>query len=76
MEAFFREVTKVHAMPLQQPELWRAHSMELVGAPLALYSCAFYLTMIIIAFARSGDAASKPWKPIGDVATSRWAYAV
>ena len=34
MEAFFREVTRVHAMPPQDPELWRAHGMELVGPPL------------------------------------------
>ncbi len=36
MEAFFREVTKANAMPPQDPELWRAHGMELVGPPLAL----------------------------------------
>jgi len=34
MEAFFREVTKANAMPPQQPELWRAHDMELLGPPL------------------------------------------
>ena len=34
MEAFFREVTKANAMPPQDPELWRAHGMELVGPPL------------------------------------------
>ncbi len=34
MEAFFREVTKAEAMPAQDPELWRAHGMELVGPPL------------------------------------------
>lgn len=34
MEAFFREVTKANAMPPQQPELWRAHGMELLGPPL------------------------------------------
>ena len=34
MEAFFREVTKANAMPPQNPELWRAHGMELVGPPL------------------------------------------
>ncbi len=34
MEAFFREVTKASAMPPQDPELWRAHGMELVGPPL------------------------------------------
>jgi mannose-6-phosphate isomerase-like protein (cupin superfamily) len=36
MEAFFREVTKANAMPPQDPALWRAHGMELVGPPLAL----------------------------------------
>ncbi len=34
MEAFFREVTKANAMPAQDPELWRAHGMELLGPPL------------------------------------------
>ena len=34
MEAFFREVTKKNAMPPQDPELWRAHGMELLGPPL------------------------------------------
>ncbi|MFZ7127699.1 MAG: cupin domain-containing protein [Desulfobacterales bacterium] len=34
MEAFFREVTKANAMPPQDPELWRAHGMELIGPPL------------------------------------------
>lgn len=34
MEAFFREVTKTNAMPVQDPELWRAHGMEVVGPPL------------------------------------------
>ena len=34
MEAFFREVTKANAMPPQDPELWRAHGMELMGPPL------------------------------------------
>lgn len=34
MEAFFREVTKVNAMPPQDPALWRAHGMELLGPPL------------------------------------------
>lgn len=34
MEAFFREVTKTNAMPSQDPALWRAHGMELVGPPL------------------------------------------
>jgi len=36
MEAFFREVTKANAMPPQDPELWRAHGMELLGPPLAV----------------------------------------
>jgi quercetin dioxygenase-like cupin family protein len=36
MEAFFREVTKENAMPPQDPDLWRAHDMELVGPPLAV----------------------------------------
>jgi len=36
MEAFFREVTKANAMPPQNPELWRAHGMELVGPPLRM----------------------------------------
>ncbi len=36
MEAFFREVTKANAMPPQDPELWRAHGMELLGPPLSL----------------------------------------
>ena len=36
MEAFFREVTKANAMPPQDPALWRAHGMELVGPPLSL----------------------------------------
>lgn len=34
MEAFFREVTKADAMPPQNPQLWRAHGMELLGPPL------------------------------------------
>lgn len=34
MEAFFREVTKAGAMPPRDPELWRAHGMELLGPPL------------------------------------------
>ncbi len=34
MEAFFREVTKANAMPPQDPALWRAHGMELIGPPL------------------------------------------
>jgi quercetin dioxygenase-like cupin family protein len=34
MEAFFREVTKANAMPPQDPAIWRAHGMELLGPPL------------------------------------------
>jgi mannose-6-phosphate isomerase-like protein (cupin superfamily) len=34
MEAFFREVTKGGAMPRQDPKLWQAHGMELLGPPL------------------------------------------
>lgn len=34
MEAFFREVSKANAMPPRDPELWRAHGMELLGPPL------------------------------------------
>jgi quercetin dioxygenase-like cupin family protein len=36
MEAFFREVTKANAMPPQDPALWRAHRMKLLGPPLAV----------------------------------------
>ena len=36
MEAFFRKVTQANAMPPQDPELWRAHGMELLGPPLSL----------------------------------------
>ena len=35
MGAFLREVTQANAMPPQDPELWRAHGMELLGPPLA-----------------------------------------
>ena len=34
MEAFFRETSKANARPLQDPEFWRAHGMELLGPPL------------------------------------------
>ena len=34
MEAVFREITKANAMPPQDPALWRAYGMELVGPPL------------------------------------------
>jgi quercetin 2,3-dioxygenase len=36
MEAFFRELTKLGSMPPQDPALWLAHGMELVGPPLAV----------------------------------------
>lgn len=36
MQAFFREVTKANAMPPQDPALWRAHGMELLGPPLSV----------------------------------------
>jgi quercetin dioxygenase-like cupin family protein len=36
MEAFFREVTKANAMPPQNPELWHAHGMALLGPPMAV----------------------------------------
>lgn len=36
MEAFFREVTRANAMPSQDPALWRAHGMELLGPPLSV----------------------------------------
>lgn len=38
MEAFFREVTQANAMPPQDPALWRAHGMELIGPPLPIDS--------------------------------------
>jgi mannose-6-phosphate isomerase-like protein (cupin superfamily) len=34
MEAFFREVSKANAMPPQDPRLWQAHGMELLGPPM------------------------------------------
>lgn len=34
MEEFFRQVTQSNAMPVQDPQLWRAHGMQLVGPPL------------------------------------------
>jgi len=34
MEAFFNEIMKANAMPPQDPALWRAYGMELVGPPL------------------------------------------
>lgn len=36
MEAFFREVTKANAMPPQDPALWHAHGMQLLGPPLSV----------------------------------------
>lgn len=36
MESFFREVTEANAMPPQDPALWRAHGMELLGPPLSV----------------------------------------
>lgn len=36
MEAFFREVTRANAMPPQDPALWRAYGMELLGPPLSV----------------------------------------
>ncbi len=36
MEAFFRIVNQANAMPPEDPALWRAHGMELLGPPLAL----------------------------------------
>ncbi len=36
MEAFFREVTKANAMPPQDPALWRAYGMDLLGPPLSV----------------------------------------
>ena len=35
MEAYFREVTKAHAVLSQDSEFWRAYGMELLGTPLA-----------------------------------------
>ncbi len=34
MEAFFRDLTKANAMPPQDPALWRAYGVELLGPPL------------------------------------------
>ena len=36
MESFFREVTKANAMPPQDPGLWHAHGMELLGPSLTV----------------------------------------
>lgn len=34
MEAFFHAVSRTNGMPAQDPALWRAHGMELLGPPL------------------------------------------
>ncbi len=36
MEAFFNETIKARAMPPQDPELWLAHDMQLLGPPLTV----------------------------------------
>jgi quercetin dioxygenase-like cupin family protein len=36
MEEFFRQITKANAMPPQDPALWRAYGMELLGPPLTV----------------------------------------
>ena len=36
MPTFFREVTKTNAMPVQDPALWQAHDMKLIGPPLSI----------------------------------------
>ena len=36
MPAFFRKVSKANAMPPQDPAVWLAHGMQLVGPPLKL----------------------------------------
>jgi hypothetical protein len=36
MAVFFRHVTRADAMPPQDPALWSAHGMTLLGPPLAL----------------------------------------
>jgi len=36
METFFREVTKANAMPPQNPAVWEAHGMALLGPPLTV----------------------------------------
>lgn len=33
---FFRAVTQHNAMPPQDPELWHAHGMELLGPPFSV----------------------------------------
>ena len=36
IEAFFREITKANAPAPQEPDLWRAYDLELVGPPLQI----------------------------------------
>ena len=36
IEAFFRDIGKANALPPQDPALFRAYGMELVGPPLAI----------------------------------------
>jgi mannose-6-phosphate isomerase-like protein (cupin superfamily) len=36
MEAFFREVSKADSMPSQDPAIWAAHGMKVVGPPLSV----------------------------------------
>jgi quercetin dioxygenase-like cupin family protein len=36
MEAFFRTVSVGNSMPVQDPALWEAHGMQLLGPPLAV----------------------------------------
>lgn len=36
VEGFFREVTSAQARSPQDPDLWRAYNMELVGPPLSI----------------------------------------
>lgn len=36
MEAFFRIVTQENAMPPQDPVLWQAHGMKLLGPPISV----------------------------------------
>jgi quercetin dioxygenase-like cupin family protein len=36
MQAFFAEVTKANAMPSQDPALWLAHGMQVVGPPMTV----------------------------------------
>jgi quercetin dioxygenase-like cupin family protein len=36
MEAFFRLTTQANAMPVEDPALWQAYGMELLGPPLKI----------------------------------------